>query len=162
MKRLGLVGVLLVALGGLGLAESASAATRLHSAASTESQGTTPEVGHSHGDAISDAVTAGSFWTYYDLSAWPSSGRCEIIAFHSKHLYSGTWGDNGSWKSSGKTLKMTIPTGSYLSPGTFKGVLTTNDNYVGLVSNKGLSPYGPEELAPGSDPSGAGTCVPPS
>jgi hypothetical protein len=148
MKRIVLAVMMLVTLSTLGLTVSGSAA---------ESAGTLRHLARSHGGG----VTVGSFWTYYDLSDWPDSVGCEIFAFHADHLYSGTWGDDGSWKGSGKTVTITLP-GGHLSGGTFKGALTGDGTFVGLLSAKGSSPSGPEELASGGDPFDIGSCEPPS
>lgn len=80
MKRLALIGATIVVLSTVGIAIPAFSAS------------SAPSVNHS-------LVTPGSFWTFYDLSQWPGTVQCEVVAVLRHGQYSGAFGDSGTWSA---------------------------------------------------------------
>src|SRR5580658_1188607 len=91
MKRLAIIGAAIVVLSTVGIASPALSAS------------SAPSVNHS-------LVTPGSVWTFYDLSQWPGTVQCEVVAVLRHEQYSGAFGDSGFCSATKKSVPLT---GSY-------------------------------------------------
>jgi hypothetical protein len=154
MKRLAIFGAAVVAVSTLGIAGTAYAASA-------------PSSSHRSSGAVNKpdtkkppVVTAGSTWTYYDQSIYPLA-NCEVLSFGTGGVFTGSEGDVGKWTATATTVSISFVNSAFYYPGSFKGTYgTARGNFTGILKQKMAPKYsfGPEQLAPGSDPLGTGDC----
>lgn len=155
MRRIALACAAVVALSTLGIVGSASAATPVSSSrVHVSSRAASPSIVNGH-------IAIGSTWTFYDQSLYPVYA-CEVLTFSAGGVFSGDLGDIGTWKTpTAKSVLVTFKNGAFFNPASFKGTYgSARGNYTGVLTEAAKPHYGfgPEQLAPGSDPLGVGFC----
>ena len=148
MKRLMLIGAVLLALGTLTLA-----GTRIAGAGTA---GPSRVLVSPH-DQPAVSVTVGSQWTLYSLE--PGSTYClGFISFGASKIFSDDAGNNGKWTSSAKTTKITYTGGALAGVVAKLTWVSFPSLWDGNATIPGGDTRGPWVLEPGYDPLGMGSC----
>ena len=157
IRKMSRTGLVVAGFGVTALIASLTLTGSISASAATAHHGSLIPGALPHKASPGTVVTAGSTWTFYDLTNASSNEYCFVISPGASKIFTDDIGDAGKYKSSATSTTFTFVSGPNASL-TFKFTWVPGTSYWdGNFTYEGTE-YGPAALDQGNDPKDWGFC----